>query len=84
MPKHEPVETTLGEAVDQITSGDPWCEVMGINLPGWQEAMDSDDYEAAGQIEADYLKAHGDDAISVTWPEHVLIPRFNSDANYRA
>ncbi len=98
MPKHKPLETTLRDCIERIDdrNPDPWYDVMGIEIPGLAAALsDVDAAEAianydeaelllakADAIEAAYIRQHANDPITVVWPEHVLTPRFNSDATY--
>ncbi len=76
MTKHEPFTTTLQDVVlrivdhyDRCGCHEDWWQVIGEDFP---------DAESA----AAYLAAHGRDSYRVTWPEHVVTPHFNSDANY--
>jgi hypothetical protein len=69
---------------------------MGIEIEGLAEARrlaveftgDDEDFArglfgALDRIESDYLAAHSHDMIEVSWPDHVVVARFNSDATYR-
>lgn len=97
--KHKPERMKLSEIVNAMDcrAVEPWYETMGIEIEGLAEAFAAvraadmaQDYDAANasldvadEIEAAYLTAHGDDMVDVSWPEHVLTPRFNSDASYQ-
>lgn len=88
MAKHKKSKVTLGDLltlVDKHCDG-RWWDVVGVDIPGLDELMDSGeqaDLDRASEIEADYLKAHMDDAYIVSWPEHVIVPQYNSDASYQ-
>lgn len=83
--KHEPLTTTLSDCINRVDvrSDSPWYDVMGVNIPGLREAIAADELDTADAIEAEYITRHGSDQITVVWPEHVLTPRFNSDASYQ-
>lgn len=84
---HETRTMTLGEIINRLDSDDCWYEVMGIDIAGLDAALrdaDADDFDAANQIEAAYIQQHENDVYEVSWPEHVTVPRLNSDADYRA
>lgn len=95
MPKHKPEELTLAEIIDHMSDEDAadWWKVMGVDVGGldiaWKVYMESDDrysngaMKVAETIQAEYLKEHDQDRYLVSWPEHVLTPKFNSDANYQ-
>jgi hypothetical protein len=86
MPKHEPETHTLEEiiqAMDYTKSCAPWFEAMGINFAKYEAALDAEEFDKAAAIEADYIKAHSKDMYRVVWPEHVRVPKFNSDATYQ-
>lgn len=88
--KHKNVTRTIGAIINEMNCARPWYEVMGIDLPGMDEAEtaleagvdDQAALDAMAKIEDDWLKIHADDEIEVGWPEHVLCPKFNGDAYY--
>jgi hypothetical protein len=87
MPKHKPQTLQLSEIINRIDShtDESWFDVMGIDLPGLDEAKaidGPDDFAAQSQVEAEYIDEHECDLYEVRWPEHVVYPKFNSDACY--
>lgn len=87
MAKHKSQTLTLIEIIDRIDShtDENWFDVMGIDLPGLQDAKvidGPDDFTAQDRVEAEYITEHEDDLYEVRWPEHVTYPKFNSDASY--
>ena len=91
MPKHKPEELTLGEIINYMSDQDAaeWWRVMGVDVPGIEEAIESAEYEEAltdhrgDEIEANYLEDHVTDRYRVSWPDHVITPKFNADASYQ-
>jgi len=59
-----------------------WWQVVGIDLPQIDQAIEAGDFELASNLEAAYLEQHEKDVYRVTWPEHVLQREFNTDASY--
>lgn len=88
MTKHKNETYTLSEIVAMMSEHErqPWYEIMDIEIPGLAEAfancVETDDFTEANEIEADYLREHGDDWYTVMWPQHVTTPRLNGDASY--
>ena len=88
MAKHKAQTATLNEMLTLIGShtDTPWFDVVGIDIDGLDDARadgESDDFEDATRIEREYIEAHRNDVYQITWPEHVTVPRFNSDAYYQ-
>ena len=88
MAKHESEIVTLADIINGIDerSSDQWYEIMGIEIEGLTEANangEADDFAAASEIEAAYIRQHERDTYRVSWPEHVITPRYNSDASYQ-
>lgn len=69
MTKHSPVTVTLKEIVN----------AMPHNFDG--DFTDLIGY--VGKDPAAYLAKNGHEKYLVTWPDHVIIPKFNSDASYQ-
>ena len=61
---------------------DPWYVVMGIEINGLHSLTRAEDCINAAEKEEAYLEIHRDDVVIVSWPEHVITPRYNSDATY--
>lgn len=83
MSKHESEKVTLGEiigAMDDETLTE-WWRVMGVDLPDYDPS--TADLKEFIAKEALYLDEHRDDLYLVSWPDHVINPRFNSDASYQ-
>ena len=88
--RHENEITTLGEIINHMAehdnSGQMWFEVMDVEIPGLdaasEKARETDDWDEAERIEAEYIKEHERCQVTVMWPQHVTTPRYNSDASY--
>lgn len=77
MTKHQSFTVTLEEVTWRIADN---CDRCGCHEDWWQVmGEDFSDAESAAR----FLAAHGRDLYRVTWPEHVIVPRFNSDARYQ-
>lgn len=78
--KHEPISLTLNEITARIfnDTDEEWWRVMWLDPP----IPESAPAEQWADWEEAYLAAHEKDVYRVVWPEHVIVPRFNSDANY--
>lgn len=86
---------TVREAYGNVyrDSDTPWLEVMGIDIPGYEELekrLATEDLENHQEIidqmsalEDKWLAENGEKTCEIDWPEHVISPRFNSDAWYR-
>ena len=83
MSKHKSEKETLSEIIENMGDLFPrWWEVMGIEIPG-MESVSADDFDAEEELESAYLQSHRNDLYLVSWPEHVINPHFDSDANYQ-
>jgi len=80
MPKHKSEKVTLGEIVLAMNGADQWWEIMGIDIPDYNKESSSQDFFAK---EIRYIDEHRDDLYLVSWPDHVINPRYNSDASYQ-
>ena len=80
--KHATEIVTLGEIVDAVDpdSCDPWYVIMGVEIPGLYSLIEISDLTVA---EERYLDIHADDKYHVYWPDHVITPKYNGDANYQ-
>ena len=86
---------TLSDIIDCMdgVSMSVWWEVMGITIPNLSNAIavaevlaeeDCDDpYGTVDELEDEYVRQHGLDVYEVSWPEHCIHRKFNSDATYR-
>lgn len=83
MPKHKSEKVTLGEiigAMDDETLTE-WWNAIGVELADYNpQAADLKEFIAK---EMSYLEEHREDLYLVSWPDHVINPRFNSDASYQ-
>lgn len=82
MAKYRSERVTLSEiirGIDESSDGE-WWDIVGIDIPGHNLDVD---YEDANNREHEYIQQHGDDVYLVSWPDHVMNPRFNSDASYQ-
>ena len=61
-----------------------WWSVMDIEIPGIAEIIksNSQDFDAMDRIAQEFFTKHQDDIVIVMWPEHVITPKYNSDAIY--
>ena len=89
MSKHETQTVSVCEAIEYFENdtrmpSDTWYECFGFEyeIDGLVEAMDAGDYNKANDIESEWLKQHGNDNITVSWPDHVITPLYNGDASY--
>jgi len=86
MPKHEAEIHTLGYLIGRIVgymqSSNDWQCIIGIEIDGLPEAYAAADNDLAHNLESEYIKAHSSDKYRVTWPDHVSVKKFNSDATY--
>ena len=90
MTKHKSEKVTLKEIIEMIEdcrhSDDPWYDVIGVDIEGLDEALakgEQDDFEEASRIESEYIQRHENDVYEINWPDHVITPRYNSDASYQ-
>ncbi len=83
--KHATEIVTLGEIVDAVDpdSCDPWYVIMGVEIPGLHSLTVAEDGIDAAAKEQRYLDTHADDKYHVSWPDHVITPKYDSDANYQ-
>ena len=73
------VQSEIVDAVDP-DSFDPWYVIMGVEIPGLYSLIEISDLTVA---EERYLNIHADDKYHVSWPDHVITPKYNGDANYQ-
>ena len=83
--KHRPETVTVNDIVNRSDRDTDtlWYDLLGVDMPGHREAIKAEDYDSASDIESAWMREHAEDKIEVSWPEHVTIPRYNDDANYR-
>jgi hypothetical protein len=86
MPKHKPQIHTLSQIIGRMMEYKqdvgPWYEVMDVEIPGLANAIKSDP-DSIGEIVWSYARSHSSDKYRVTWPDHVTVKKFNSDATYQ-
>jgi hypothetical protein len=82
MPKHEPEIHTLGHIMRHLATDDAWYHVVGMDLPAFENAIKDGAESEADRLEDIYYNRHKNDKYRVTWPDHVTVKRFNSDATY--
>ena len=83
MSRHKSEKLWLTDIRDRIIESrndSEWYEVMGVHIPGLETINHSSEFYG---IEAAYLSEHSHDLYLVSWPDHVINPRFNSDASYQ-
>jgi hypothetical protein len=87
MPKHEPEIHTLEEIIDAMGAyrgaDYQWHDLIRVDMPGHADALAADDFFTAFRVEDRYINAHASDRYRVTWPDHVTVKKFNSDATYQ-
>jgi hypothetical protein len=84
MSKHEAEIHTLGHIMSLMDqSVGYWTDTLGIEIDGVVEASDAGDDDKVMQLEHDYIRAHKNDKYRVTWPDHVTVKKFNTDATYQ-
>jgi len=83
--KHAPETVTVNDIVNRADrdTDTPWFELLGIDMPQHAAAIKAQDYDKAADMESAWMREHSEDEVHVSWPEHVTIPRYNDDANYR-
>lgn len=86
--RHEPETLTLADIINSIGfhSDELWYDIVGVEIEGLAEAIENgegDDFDHASELETDYIDAHKNDKYLVSWPEHVITPRYDSDASYQ-
>lgn len=90
MAKHASQEMTLGEVINRMADSnhdDPWFVTIDVprltRLYATAKDVDEDEaWDAADAAEAETITKFRDSVITVTWPEHVTVPRLNGDATY--
>ena len=84
MSKRDESTLTLKQIVNGIaaTTDGHWADVMGIEIDGRKEAIEAGNHDRADQLADSYLWSNAKRLYRVVWPEHVTIPKFNSDASY--
>lgn len=82
--RHEPERTTIAAVIEGIDprADQMWWQIIGIEIPGLAEAEAAEDFDRASAIEANWLREHDQDPVVVTWPEHVRVPAYDSDATF--
>jgi len=83
--KHAPETVTVNDIVGRSSrhTDTPWFDLLAVEMPGHDDAREAADYDNAADIEAAWLREHAEDKVEVSWPEHVIYPQYNGDANYR-
>ena len=85
--KHRPetVTVTVNDIVNRADrdTDTPWFDLLGIYMPLHRAAIEAQDYDSAADSESAWMREHSEDKVEVSWPDHVTIPRYNDDANYR-
>ena len=83
--KHTPETVTVKDIISLIKRDTciPWFDLLGAEMQGYNKAVDAENYDKAADIELTWLREHSEGTVEVSWPEHVIIPRYNDDANYR-
>jgi len=86
--KHDPQQMTISELVNRIDAdGDNFDIFDALETGSQKPPGNADDfaqeYDAYDAAIAAFIREHGSELVEVTWPEHVVTPRCNHDANYR-
>jgi len=82
---HTPVIVTVNDIINrsEMHTCTPWYDLLAVEMPKHARAIKAENYDKAADIEAAWLQEHAEDKVEVSWPEHVIYPQYNGDANYR-
>jgi hypothetical protein len=81
--KHTPVAIEVSELFDRLFSGtDDFDIVDALDLDILRPGDADGECERYDAEVAAWLQTHRGQFVEVSWPEHVINPRFNSDATY--
>ena len=85
--KHKPVIISIPDLVNRIDRDSDDFDLFdalerGPEKPGESADGDEQAWTAYAQALQQFIKEHVGEFVIVTWPEHVISPAYNGDANY--